>query len=483
LKKGEGMVLDIVEVSQKQAYIFSSNKLKENVERSAQIAWVTSSAFFEKHCGMCYKEEENLVYAGGGHTVLCFTNESAAKAFNKELSIAILKLYPNMEIFVKLNPYDDSRSPGDNLKELTKALEKKKSIRRSSFRHGTFGFEKINRNTLEPVRRQDRMADEDNILEIEEKTDKQMIPDEFRNVLKFEDLGGSKGVTNFVAVVHIDGNGMGARVNELYKKLEKDNLPWDQFRKKIREFSDSIDFDYKTAYKEMLEYIVSSKAIDELSIDDKYLPIRRIITSGDDICFVAEGRIGIEAARIYIDRLSAKKNAVDGKRYSACAGVSIVHVKYPFFMAYELAESLCNNAKRLGAEISPEDNGSSVSSIDWHIAYGELKNSLNEERESYKSIEGAALCARPYVISGGDGKDSVRKYDDFVRMVKTVRSTGDSAARRKIKALRNVLKQTDEEIRYYRDFNHLERLMETDKAVLFDAIEVMDTFIRVTQED
>lgn len=40
--------LTILEVSQKQAYIFSSNKLKDNVTNSAVIAWVMDGDYFEK---------------------------------------------------------------------------------------------------------------------------------------------------------------------------------------------------------------------------------------------------------------------------------------------------------------------------------------------------------------------------------------------------------------------------------------------------
>ena len=45
--KGERMsrYLTIFEVSQKQAYIYSVNRLSENVKRSSEIAYVTSEKF------------------------------------------------------------------------------------------------------------------------------------------------------------------------------------------------------------------------------------------------------------------------------------------------------------------------------------------------------------------------------------------------------------------------------------------------------
>ena len=43
--------LTILEVSQKQAYIFSSNMLKDNVVNSAVIAWIMSPKYFSEVIG------------------------------------------------------------------------------------------------------------------------------------------------------------------------------------------------------------------------------------------------------------------------------------------------------------------------------------------------------------------------------------------------------------------------------------------------
>lgn len=68
----ENRYLTILEVSQKQAYIFQSNKLKDNITHSAIIAWIMSAQYFENALEneKLFKKEKNLVYSGGGHTVL-----------------------------------------------------------------------------------------------------------------------------------------------------------------------------------------------------------------------------------------------------------------------------------------------------------------------------------------------------------------------------------------------------------------------------
>lgn len=54
--------LTILEVSQKQAYIFSSNMLKDNVVNSAVIAWIMSPKYFSEVIGdrNIFDEEKTL---------------------------------------------------------------------------------------------------------------------------------------------------------------------------------------------------------------------------------------------------------------------------------------------------------------------------------------------------------------------------------------------------------------------------------------
>ena len=48
---------------------------------------------------------------------------------------------------------------------------------------------------------------------------------------------------------------------------------------------------------------IKSEKLKELNLKDSFFPVRRIITAGDDICFVSEGKIGIECAVEYMKAL------------------------------------------------------------------------------------------------------------------------------------------------------------------------------------
>lgn len=485
-------VLTILEVSQKQAYIFASNKLRDNIIRSAEIAWILKPEYFKaKTAGTVFSEQENLVYAGGGHTVLTFATREQAREFTKQITFQIHKEYPGIEVFAKTIDYDDAKTPGENLKELKILLEWKKMIRRSVFHQGSFGIEKIDTNTQDPIAVQ--IDEKENVIESakrkcmpeeEEEIDKNLSAEDegYNRVYTFSRLGGSENESNFIAVVHIDGNAMGKRVGNLYQKNK--DADWDTYRGEMKKFSKSIDDDYKAAYKDMVNVVVKNlkdKKLEQLDLRQNDFPVRRVITAGDDICFVAEGRIGIECARVFIEELGKKENKGDGKGYAACAGVAIVHQKYPFYRAYEIAELLCSNAKKYGASLSPDGSGKEVSAIDWHIEFGEMGDTLKEIRQSYVAADGKSLVQRPYIISAPEEimqKETGRQYAEFRKAERKMQSKEDAYAKGKIKELKRVLKQGEIETEYFLKFNKLEELEHrVERNMLFDVIELMDTFI------
>ena len=528
--------LTILEVSQKQAYIFSSNSLKDNVTNSAVIAWVMSPKYFSDTVNQkeIFDEEKNIVYSGGGHVVLEFENEETARTFVKIVTFQIRSEYPGIEVFSVTREYDQQKldkEPGKCLKDLTANLERKKSVRLASFHQGTFGIEEIDSKTLDPKLVGNYKNDE--MPKQEREIEKKLSPDEKKQVDEFRKLGGSKDKSNFIAVVHIDGNAMGKRVENIYKNS---SLSWNEFKKHLQEFSKTIDDDFKAAYKEMTNEVESnlkSGTLKELKLNDNDFPGRRIITAGDDICFVAEGRIGIECAVSFIKALTKKKNKVDKTGYAACAGVAIVHQKYPFYRAYELAESLCSNAKRFGAKWSSDGSGSDISAIDWHIEFGEMGDSLDEIRQQYQTPDGR-LEMRPYIVTVTEEepekekqngwnsileKEPVRQYSNFKKLVNRVQNNEIIYARGKMKELRNALKQGERTAESFVYFNKMEDVMlenlqentyhcdqiasgeglerklfikikegkndSTDgekHSVIFDALEICDTYIGFKEE-
>ncbi|MCR4611983.1 MAG: hypothetical protein K5644_08815 [Lachnospiraceae bacterium] len=511
-------VITILEISQKQAYIYGSNKLKENIVNSSVIAYVLSAEYIEKILSdMGYKDKENMVYAGGGHTILTFCDETPQKALEKSkncverLTMTIYRDFDGLNVFAKAKVYDESKTVGENLKDLVALLESKKAIRKSAFKKGSFGIEKTDATTLQPKKSSDSAKESKEKKLVRKAEEEKALPKSikesgYKPVYKFENLGGSKNESNFIAVVHIDGNGMGKRVENLYKSIESDKTDnedtFEENKQKLREFSECIDADFLSAYEDMLEDVKKEISENEnikqtLSLkknkDDKiYFPVRRVVVAGDDICFITEGRIGVECAVKFIEALNTKKNKVDGLGYAACAGVAIVHQKYPFYRAYELAESLCSNAKSFNATVHGEDNGQSISSIDWHIEFGEMGDSLEEIRENYVSYDGIRLNIRPYIISGANNlAGDIELYHDYKKFKNNftrLTKKGASLATSKMKELRRALREGEDETLFYLEsgsmtdviFPNMEFFEDYDSkraSYSFDAIEIMDTYL------
>lgn len=451
-----------------------------------------------------YSDEKNMVYAGGGHTILEFADKDEARHIVGTLTERIYRDFDGLSVFAITVAYEEGQSVRWNMENLARELERKELLRENSFHQGSYGIEKIDANTLD-VTCQDKISEEKDWVTRRElgkdeegkRAFEEFYPAGYQIVSKFEELGGRKNESNFIAVVHIDGNGMGKRIENLYSKVYQrrfmaqyasaDEIAWEDMKPCLRCFSEGIDRAYKESFKEMTEEVGKAlqggslkeklnlkgnpekEKVEEEDTKEERFPVRRVITAGDDICFVTEGRIGIECARIFIEKLCEKENPADGGKYSACAGVAIVHTKYPFYRAYELAERLCGHAKKVNAKISAEDNGGSISSIDWHIEFGEIGDSIEDIRRKYVTADGNVLQIRPYIIQAPAhiiAGHLARRYHCFRSGMACLLKNIGVYGKGKIKELCGALKNGENAARNYLKFYRMENLVRDNSYIL-----------------
>ena len=476
--------LMLLEVSQKQRYIFSSKKLADNARRSDEIAYVTSPDFFQKAAPELYRDDD-LVYAGGGHTVLCFEDSTTASKFAQRVSESVLRQYPGMELFVKQLPYDETMTPNENLSALTAAAEKKKSFRTSAFAQTTFGVEKLDPSSHAPVfEGQEAVCSADPVID---------PPLGWLFPTKLEDLAGGNDEEkkskdkdskkdNFIAVIHIDGNAMGKRVERFYGTFTGADR-WDSFRTAAQRFSEGIQADFEAAFREMVDELLGDAALlEKLDVRKPTLPLRPVILAGDDVCFVTAGSIALDCARVFLDKLSARVNQADGEGCAACAGIALVHTKYPFHQAYDLAEELCSRAKKFGASIDP--NGG-VCAMDWHIEFGQLKDGLDALRRDFETEDGNRLELRPIAVRVPEGIDAaaqtggVRTYGFFRGMCRAMQGERGKTARGKIKELRTAFKQGEVESSFFLHSKEIRDLLYHGIEAEFGSEERIEEYRRI----
>ena len=537
------------EVSQKQRYIFRSNRLRENIGASAIIRWLTEKPehFFEHewHVPMPNYLHKSV---GGGSALYVFATRDDAEAFANELSLGVLKHLPGLELFLVTEPMDWDKdllyaadgAPKDGRANvigiLRDRLAAKKNRREHAVRQYTWGIHRqcpesgMPANELVPVPDSDEPAARAMELIVKDRFGRKSLKDFDDRFLEGQEirtangkepefmhqeylervLGGEKSAKNYVAIVHIDGNAMGNKVGAFLKTPFTNN---DDYLKQYSRFTEDIDRAYRTALRRMIAHVMrdfdrwaGTIYGNNKELLDQYahvVPLRPVVQSGDDVSFIALGQLGIEMARVFLQYLQQQSMAINGEpfRFDACAGVAIVRRKFPFWLAYELAEQLCANAKKrlkresgLWLPDGAEDDGQpfEASLIDWEIAAsGDVDPDVEARRERLFRTEEGPLLNRPYYLFRDSGDGRYRHPSNyltaFLPALDDIAKSG--MARGKWKALRSVYHQGRTAVAQWAVQNragsgekfHVASPAHPGQfsAYYYDAVEAMDHLIRL----
>ncbi|PAD17097.1 Cas10/Cmr2 second palm domain-containing protein [Shouchella clausii] len=380
----------LIDVSQKQEYIFKNTKLKDNLYNSAIIKAVTEKIPDQYSnekipipitlSGQLKKMRVSNVpiYSGGGNSIIEFDSENTAEKFVRGYSLEVIKAYPDLELYI--STVSEEGLNFENFQELRRELDKKldeiKDKRKSRFRRWTYGIEKINQvGKAQEVKFNQPQSDEENEQSREQYSWardflacrlRRKINDQVKITNELQDYKFDESKKSYIGVISIDGNKMGEMVNKLsdYKSHQQ--------------FSRAID----SIYLKAVAKAVNDHATEEL------LHITPIVLAGDDICLITPAEKAIPIAKQIIENIhkSQDDNQEDyatlqkvlrqNEPLTACGGVAIVKVTYPFFDAVKKAESLCKNSKELlYRNVSPngtEEGVQSASFIDWEITQGQV---------------------------------------------------------------------------------------------------------------
>ncbi len=500
------VLIDIVSIQQ---YVFGSNKLKNNIGASylikdiydSHLKAVVKSLYLgiDDSYDTAWRTAPDVIkimepdtvfeigYIGGGNALLFFKQDDDAERFIKEWTKRLLKYTPGIVTAVAYDEFDleDFEKSKDKLFRL---LRKNKAehvpqtvIPRHGItvecRHTSYSMEAWNEKTADPADHEYVSSVANAKIEAAKKANKE-IEEKFYEELQgqycftdqLDKLGQSRGEDSHIAIVHIDGNGMGERFKQI-GKLED-----------LRRLSDSVEKATENSVRSLIKIIVErSSKIKEALGRTKFepdngreiLPIRPIIIGGDDVTFVSDGRLGIYFAKLFIEAL--ENSGVP--HLSACAGVAITKTKYPFYRGYALSEELCKQAKKVRKE-----NDNSGSWIDFHISYGGFSGSLEDIRNEHYRAGHRDLVMRPYHFRGDFDELSFDRLVDNTGGLLWKNDRDINFPRSKIKELRGVLTLGEEAHKIFvneakvRERNIEEKLFRNDKTPYFDMIELMEIY-------
>ena len=230
-------------------------------------------------------------------------------------------------------------------------------------------------------------------------------------------LEGGVGVPSKIAVIHIDGNGVGGvmrRLDEVLSEkggalkgeLEVAEGDSDALRVFVLKISERLDAAVKLAFRSAWERVAKLARKDAEDSNRRYtaIPVVPVILGGDDVTVITSGDYALPFAAAYLRhyeeatgndpilRCLTPPEGQDTGTMTAAAGVAIVKRNFPFHIAYELAEKLVDRAKKVGKTACPP-----CSTLDYHVLFDTTVLDASEALRGYESF-----TTRPFRLLNDD---------------------------------------------------------------------------------
>lgn len=439
----ENLILAQYTVRAKQAYIFETSRLLENVGASAIIAGTfddlcreAASAGVRIHRadGAAFSMEAVRaamrrgdyeaaeLFIGGGNDTILFGSREAFLAANRAYTRFVLEAYPGLWplcVGVEIDPdRDDYR---EDYRRLMKRSEQVKNRMTDGRVRNALPFSMPDRVTYQPYSVHQKTGDREARLSAAGYAKREIgLRDEktAENVRMLDDLVFERGTESLLAIVHADGNNMGIKIQ---RKLG-DAVGYDHCVTVMRAFSAEIDRVFHGAAKAAVEQRLSELKAAAPAQKRGMYRIRWIVTDGDDMTFICNARLARALTEACL-RAVLDYTGADGETYSACAGICVFNSHYPFARAYDLAEQACDAAKKpvhdtaVGRE-RPEEQ----CWMDFHYIHSGINGDLDEIR-ALQQTEGCMM--RPWRVCA-EGETDERDLKKLDRLCASLQSAGVS---------------------------------------------------------
>lgn len=194
----------------------------------------------------------------------------------------------------------------------------------------------------------------------------------------------------YLAVIHMDGNGIGQRSMEYVRRLAAEDFISRQAA------MEKFFFGMRSAMRAAV-----ASALNE-QFDDAPDHYRLLMLGGDDVLVVCRADRALPLVTSVARGLAGFELPDDEGPLTIGAGVAIGKPKLPFHRLHELAEQLASSAKR----IAVDPNGKRRSVMDWLITTSSWVDSVDDHRARWERIcyrtendsETLLLTGKPYPL-------------------------------------------------------------------------------------
>jgi hypothetical protein len=194
----------------------------------------------------------------------------------------------------------------------------------------------------------------------------------------------------YLAVIHMDGNGVGQRSMEHSKSIKEEDFISRQAA------MEKFFFGMRSAMRAAV-----ASALKE-QFEDAPGHYRLLMLGGDDVLIVCRADRALPLVTSVARELGGYALADDNSPLTIGAGVAIGKPKLPFHRLHELAEQLASSAKRIA--VGPDDKRRSV--VDWLVTTSSWVDSIDAHRSRWDRIQYAVqgkpetllLTGKPYPL-------------------------------------------------------------------------------------
>ena len=289
-----------------QGFIFATNRLQEIVGAS-EIVKNIANIFKEK-----YKPDEIFINTAGNIKAV-FSDKRECEKVVLEFNKTISRMAYGITLSQAVVEFDgEAKDYIDKLEKRLKIQRNRVSIPLDS---------SINIMKLNPKTARAKIDQNEDMATSQKLKANQEFYKKNPSVTEFKDFSYIKNTKGKIAIIHIDGNGLG----KIVKKLER----------KLSSFSIALDK-------------ATKKAVKNSKNDDMH--IREVIVGGDDVTVICNANDALDFTKNFLQNFENETKKIEElngikDKLTACAGIAYCNEKYPFHYAVDLAEALCGVAK------------------------------------------------------------------------------------------------------------------------------------------
>lgn len=395
-----------------QDFIFRTNKLRDIIGASELVARVCTTLFSElmgenAFAGPSPKAE--MIVKAAGNIKCLIHDEALCKKAVREFPRKVMLEAPGITISQAVVKMDDNMTFGEAVEDLEKKLRIQRNKPAESLTIGLIGIERSQSTGLPAVEvdKEERFLDEGTVKKraVGGNQDISLCIKSFGEKVKAEnvpfELNDITGENDWIAVIHADGNGLGRVIEKKGHDMKELSL-----------FSANLDDATRAAARKTFQDIKNDYDIKRI------IPLRPIVLSGDDMTIICRADMAFDYATLFLKNFELETEK-KGLKLTACAGIAFIKSKFPFYYGYQLAESLCEQAKR-DARLQGQESPSCLMFHKVQSAF--FDNYESFVRQELTPSENISLKYGPYYLKAIEGRWSISDLKEIVSSISDKKS-------------------------------------------------------------